>query len=114
MIKNQQNTGSCLESLRESIKTLTNMLSQQVGKLHAAITNLTGEVQAANAKPDAQDSKIENLQQQNAMLSSQNASLNSTVTMLNATVTHGHAAWNCMKQHGTAWNCMECVFMQSA
>jgi hypothetical protein len=70
MIKNQQNTGSCLASLRESIKTLTNMLNHQVAKLRAVVTNLTGEVQMANAKLDAQDAKIEKLQQQNATLTS--------------------------------------------
>jgi hypothetical protein len=86
MIKNQQNTGSCLESLRESIKTLTNMLVHQVGKLHAVIANLTGEVHAANAKLDAQDSKIENLQQQNAMLTSTVSNMQQQHTMENARI----------------------------
>ena len=94
MIKNQQNTGSCLESLRESIKTLTNMLIHQVRKLHAVVSNLTGvvetltgEIQGLRQQNATLASTVNTMRQQNA---SENAALMSTMIDMHSNMINMH------------------------
>jgi hypothetical protein len=79
LIRNQQNSGHCIQSLRESVKNLTKMLNHQMSQLRLVVRTLKDEVQSLNNKLDTQQHQLDTVQEKQVMLLEQNATLTSTV-----------------------------------